>query len=109
MVDQARELESFLDSIHSDIEKKIDEIITDRKILMILEGGKRLRPLLASISFKACPAGNGGRQGFVPMGFPGLFGIRKLSIGGKVLFDPRLCVFLESGSDSKGILIRLNF
>ena len=58
MVDQARELESFLDSIHSDIEKKIDEIITDRKILMILEGGKRLRPLLASISFKACPAGN---------------------------------------------------
>ena len=32
--------------------------VTDEKILLILKGGKRLRPLLASLSFKACTGGN---------------------------------------------------
>ena len=47
-------LESFLQTMHNDIEKKINEIITDETILLILKGGKRLRPLLAYIVFNAC-------------------------------------------------------
>ncbi len=47
-------LELFLHQTHKDIENKITEQITDRHILQILKGGKRLRPLLSSIVFKVC-------------------------------------------------------
>jgi len=57
MVEQAMSLESFLQKTLEDIEKKIKEMISDEKILSILQGGKRLRPLLASISFKVCTGG----------------------------------------------------
>jgi len=58
MTEQPLSLEIFLQNMHNDIEKKINEMITDEKILTILNGGKRLRPLLASISFKICTGGN---------------------------------------------------
>ncbi len=58
MTGQPLSLENFLQSTHSDIEKKINEIIKEQKIQTILEGGKRLRPLLAAISFKVCTSGN---------------------------------------------------
>ncbi|MCJ7698176.1 MAG: polyprenyl synthetase family protein [Thermoplasmata archaeon] len=62
MVDQSLALEVFLKHTYEDIEKKIDEIITDQNILAILKGGKRLRPLLGAISFKACTGGNESSQ-----------------------------------------------
>jgi geranylgeranyl pyrophosphate synthase len=58
MTDQAYSLESFLQNTLNDIESKIGEMISDEKILAILGRGKRLRPLLASISFKVCTGGN---------------------------------------------------
>jgi geranylgeranyl pyrophosphate synthase len=58
MADQLLSLEIFLHHTFEDIEKKIDEIITDKNILNILKDGKRLRPLLGAISFKACTGGN---------------------------------------------------
>jgi len=58
MTKQLLSLEPFLQNMHNDIEKKINEMITDEKILTILNGGKRLRPLLASISFKVCTGGD---------------------------------------------------
>lgn len=57
MADQSLTLEVFLKHTHEDIEKKIQEIITDQNILSILKGGKRLRSLLAAISFKTCTGG----------------------------------------------------
>lgn len=57
MADQSLALEVFLKHTHEDIEKKIQEIITDQNILSILKGGKRLRSLLAAISFKTCTGG----------------------------------------------------
>jgi geranylgeranyl pyrophosphate synthase len=62
MVDQSLALEVFLKHTYEDIEKKIDEIITDQNILAILKDGKRLRPLLGAISFKACTGGNESSQ-----------------------------------------------
>jgi geranylgeranyl pyrophosphate synthase len=40
-----------------DLEKKIMTTITDKKIISILHAGKRLRPLLAHLSFKVCTGG----------------------------------------------------
>ncbi len=57
MTEQTLTLETFFDTTLKDIEKKINEIITDQKILGILDGGKRLRPLLAILSFKVCTGG----------------------------------------------------
>ena len=62
MADQSLSLEIFLKHTYEDIEKKIDEIITDQNILAILKDGKRLRPLLGAISFKACTGGNESSQ-----------------------------------------------
>jgi len=62
MADQPLSLEIFLKHTYEDIEKKIDEIITDQNILAILKDGKRLRPLLGAISFKACTGGNESSQ-----------------------------------------------
>jgi geranylgeranyl pyrophosphate synthase len=58
MLDQPNSLETFLKNTLKDIETKMKEIIYDGKILEILKGGKRLRPLLGSIAFKVCTGGN---------------------------------------------------
>lgn len=50
-------LDQFIESSRGDLEQKIADMITDKKIASILEGGKRLRPLLAYLSFKACTQG----------------------------------------------------
>ena len=57
MAEQVVQIESFFQKTHGDIEKKITEMIDDEKILDILQGGKRLRPLLGSLSFKVCTGG----------------------------------------------------
>lgn len=50
-------LDEFFDSTRNDIEKKIKTTIDDKEIVEILNGGKRLRSLLAALSFKACTKG----------------------------------------------------
>jgi geranylgeranyl pyrophosphate synthase len=50
-------LESFFDTTLQDVENKIKQLVDDPKILQILHGGKRLRPLLAALSFKVCTGG----------------------------------------------------
>jgi geranylgeranyl pyrophosphate synthase len=50
-------LQEVVESSADDIDKKISEIIADKDILQILDGGKRLRPIIACISFKACTQG----------------------------------------------------
>ena len=57
MDDDSLALEIFLKHSFEDVEQKITQIIKDDNILSILKGGKRLRPLLACISFKACTGG----------------------------------------------------
>jgi geranylgeranyl pyrophosphate synthase len=57
MTDQPLSLEVFLKHTYEDVEKKIQEIITDPNILSILKEGKRLRPLLGAIAFKVCTGG----------------------------------------------------
>jgi geranylgeranyl pyrophosphate synthase len=57
MADDSLSLEIFLKHTYEDIEKKIEEVITDKSILAILKDGKRLRPLLGAISFKVCTGG----------------------------------------------------
>ena len=55
--DMAPNLEDFVKNTKKDLEKKIKEMILDKKIASILEGGKRLRPLLAHVTYKACTQG----------------------------------------------------
>jgi geranylgeranyl pyrophosphate synthase len=62
MADSSLSLEIFLKHTLEDIEKKIQELITDQNILSILKEGKRLRPLLGAISFKVCTGGNESSQ-----------------------------------------------
>ena len=50
-------LEEFFDATKNDLENKINTTITDEKIKSILQGGKRLRSLLAQLTFKACTEG----------------------------------------------------
>jgi geranylgeranyl pyrophosphate synthase len=57
MTDELLTLEIFFSDTLNDVEKKIREMVNDEKILQILEGGKRLRPLLAALSFKVCTGG----------------------------------------------------
>jgi len=58
MTIQSTYLESFLQITRNDFKLKINEVIKDDKIKEILNGGKHLRPLLGSISFKLCTGGN---------------------------------------------------
>jgi geranylgeranyl pyrophosphate synthase len=51
------DLDIFFQTIKKDLEKKITSTITDAKIVSILEGGKRLRPVLAHLVFKTCTLG----------------------------------------------------
>jgi geranylgeranyl pyrophosphate synthase len=62
MVEPSLNLEVFLKHSYEDVEKKIEEVITDKSILEILKGGKRLRSLLAAISFKTCTSGHDSPQ-----------------------------------------------
>lgn len=57
MDENAFDLDTFFQTIKKDIEKKIVSTIPDVKIVSILEGGKRLRPLLAHLVFKTCTRG----------------------------------------------------
>jgi len=50
-------IESFFEKTREDLERKIKEIIHDKYILDILESGKRLRPVIAQLSFKVCTRG----------------------------------------------------
>jgi len=58
MKTQTLSLEQIVEISYKDLEKKIDEIITDQQIKSILNGGKRLRSTLAHLAFKACTQGN---------------------------------------------------
>ena len=57
MKDQPLTIDSFFEITKEDIEKKIASTISDKKIFAILKSGKRLRPLLAQLSFKVCTGG----------------------------------------------------
>jgi len=57
MKNELLNLDGFFDSSRNDIEEKIKTIISDQNILSILDGGKRLRPLLANLTFKVCTQG----------------------------------------------------
>jgi len=50
-------LNKFFDQTRIDLEKKIENTIDDKKILSILNYGKRLRALLVVLSFKVCTGG----------------------------------------------------
>ena len=57
MNEQVLNLDDVITSAKQDLEKKITSTITDAKIVSILEGGKRLRPVLAHLVFKTCTLG----------------------------------------------------
>ena len=57
MKNQPLTIDSFFEITKEDIEKKIASTISDKKIFTILKYGKRLRPLLAQLSFKVCTGG----------------------------------------------------
>ena len=62
VTEKSSDIEEFINITKRDLEKKIKDMITDKKIVGILKGGKRLRPLLAHISFKACTQGKETRK-----------------------------------------------
>jgi geranylgeranyl pyrophosphate synthase len=51
------DLDTFFQTTKDDLEKKIVTTISDKKIVALLKGGKRLRPMLAHLSFKVCTKG----------------------------------------------------
>ncbi len=57
MKNQPLTIDNFFEITKEDIEKKIASTISDKKIFSILKSGKRLRPLLAQLSFKVCTGG----------------------------------------------------
>jgi geranylgeranyl pyrophosphate synthase len=57
MKNQKLNLDDVFADTTQDLEKKIMTTITDKKIISILHAGKRLRPLLAHLSFKVCTGG----------------------------------------------------
>ena len=50
--------DDFAENSKGEVEKKIIAMIPDKQIVTILEGGKRLRSILAHLAFKACTQGN---------------------------------------------------
>ena len=54
---QCIDMDYFFNSTKSTLEKKINSTVSDKKIVELLEGGKRLRSLLAHLSFKVCTEG----------------------------------------------------
>lgn len=57
MKNKSLDLESFFNETYTHIEQKLDDKIPDKKIRNALNGGKRLRSLMAILSFKACTQG----------------------------------------------------
>jgi len=57
MENKSLDLESFFNETYSHVEQELDNKILDKKIRNVLNGGKRLRSLLAQLSFKACTQG----------------------------------------------------
>ena len=57
MNNKSLNLESFFNETYHNIELKLDDTIPDKKIRNALNGGKRLRSLLAQLSFKSCTTG----------------------------------------------------
>jgi geranylgeranyl pyrophosphate synthase len=55
--DENKNLELFFDKTLGHVEEKISDTISDDQIKNVLKGGKRLRSLLAQLSFKACTKG----------------------------------------------------
>ncbi|MCD6236509.1 MAG: polyprenyl synthetase family protein [Thermoplasmata archaeon] len=55
-------LEAFFATTKRDVEKAIKNRIKDKTILSQLEGGKRLRPIIAILSFKACTGGKESKE-----------------------------------------------
>lgn len=58
IVEQSASLSAFIEESRGDLEEKIVKTITDKNIVFAMKGGKRLRSLLASLSFKASTQGN---------------------------------------------------
>jgi geranylgeranyl pyrophosphate synthase len=54
---QKIDLDGFFDATRIDVDKKINDTIRDKQIISALEGGKRLRSMLAHLSFKTCTEG----------------------------------------------------
>lgn len=50
-------LDELFDSIRNDVEEKITKTISDKKIIEVLNGGKRLRSVLSQLVYKACTQG----------------------------------------------------
>ncbi len=57
MEEYSSNLDVFIENTTENLDKKIEVIIPDEKIVEVLKGGKRLRPLLAHLSFKTCTQG----------------------------------------------------
>jgi len=57
MEERPQNLDVFFQKTRTDLEEKIKKTISDQSIISILEGGKRLRPLLAHLTFKVCTLG----------------------------------------------------
>jgi len=57
MTEYPSDFETFFKLSRKDVDKKILSTISDKKIVSVLEGGKRLRPVLAHLAFKACTQG----------------------------------------------------
>ncbi len=57
MENKSLDLESFFNKTYHHVEQKLDDKIPDIKMRNALRGGKRLRSLLAQLSFKTCTAG----------------------------------------------------
>jgi len=57
MKEKSQDMDIFFQTTRADLEKKITSTISDKKISSILEGGKRVRPLLSQLAFKACSQG----------------------------------------------------
>jgi geranylgeranyl pyrophosphate synthase len=57
MEEYSSDLDAFFKSTTYDLDKKIVTTISDKKIVALLKGGKRLRPMLAHLSFKVCTKG----------------------------------------------------
>ena len=57
MKNNSLDLKSFFNETYIHVEQKLDDKIPDKKMRNVLNGGKRLRSLMAQLSFKACTQG----------------------------------------------------
>jgi geranylgeranyl pyrophosphate synthase len=57
MENKALNLESFFHETYNHIEQELNDKIPDENMRNVLNGGKRLRSILAQLSFKACTTG----------------------------------------------------